>query len=107
MMMKMRKQFATDFLNKETCTKKEGRNSMANPSKDKTSFQITISKRVKQDLDGITQAINDMLEKKGEAPLTRSQVIEKILVGFIISSTMTKEEQEKALEEAEGGNKNA
>ena len=80
---------------------------MSKPSRNNVSFQITISKQVKQDLDGITQAINDMLKDKGEAPLTRSQVIEKILVGFIVSSTMTSEEQKQALKEAEGGNKDA
>ena len=80
---------------------------MSTPSKSKISFQITISKRVKQDLDGITQAINDMQEEKGEPTLTRSEVIEKILIGFIVSSTMTKEEQQKALDEAKEEKDNA
>ena len=80
---------------------------MSTPSKSKISFQITISKRVKQDLDGITQAINAMQEEKGEPTLTRSEVIEKILIGFIVSSTMTKEEQQKALDEAKEENDNA
>ena len=80
---------------------------MSKPSKNKISFQLTISKGVKQDLDGIVQAINDMLVKRGESPLSRSEVIEKIIIGFIVSSTMTKEEQEKALNEAKEEKKDA
>lgn len=74
---------------------------MSRPAPSNTSFQITISKSVLENIDGMLVAVNDLLTKEGQKNLTRSQWIEKILENFIVSVSMSTEEIKKAREEME------
>lgn len=74
---------------------------MSRPAPNNTSFQITISKSVLENIDGMLVAVNDLLTKEGQKNLTRSQWIEKILENFIVSVSMSTEEIKKAREEME------
>ena len=70
---------------------------MGKPAKRNVSFQITISKSVKEEMDKIIVAINEIYEKKNMGiVVNRSRFIETLLVGFITSHTTQEKEENKA-----------
>ena len=77
---------------------------MSKPAANKISIQITIHKKVNEDINGIVTAINESRIGTELPKVTRSDFIETLVEAFIASHVILKEEAEK---EAKEENENA
>lgn len=72
---------------------------MPKPAANKISIQITIHKKVNEDINGIVTAINESRVGTSLPKVTRSDFIETLVEAFIASHVILKEEAEKQAKE--------
>lgn len=69
---------------------------MPKPAPYNISFQVTLSKAVYEDINGIVAAINEVRKEQKLPPVTRSQFLETLVINFI--NTHVQETKEAAQE---------
>ena len=73
---------------------------MPKPAKNKISFQVTLSKAVYEDINGIVAAINDIRKEQKLPEVTRSNFIETLVINFLSTHVQATEE----IKNDKGGN---